>query len=262
MTDDEPVVGTRPADERVTALERTLVAEVDGLRRELATLRAAVTRLEETVPPGAPDAAASEPLAGPAADAERFGAAATDPEPAPGDPPMPPGPRFRMRSSEGRLEALTEAGFAPDRAAQIERRVEELRLEAMQARYEAARNGASANGPVDAFFDVNATLRTELGDADYERYLTALGQPTRVDVFSVLASSAAEQAGLQSGDQIVAYAGERVFDVRELNRAVLIGEPGEPVVVDIVRAGQPMQLVLPRGPIGISGGFSRRQRGP
>jgi hypothetical protein len=34
----------------------------------------------------------------------------------------------------------------------------------------------------------------------------------------------------------------------------MLGEPGESVVVDITRDGIPMQLVLPRGPIGVSTG--------
>jgi PDZ domain len=248
-------------DARVIALERELTAEVESLRRELAELRADVTRLGDAPATGESAAVAEPARARAEAAAERAGAApgAIEATP-PADLPFPPGGRFRMRSSEGRIDALTEAGFALDRAQQIERRVEELRVAAMQARYEAARGGASANAPIGEFFDTSATLRSELGDADYERYLTALGQPTRVDVVSVLSSSAAEQAGVEAGDQIVSYGGQRVFDVRELNRAMLVGEPGEPVVVDIVRAGQPMQLVLPRGPLGITGGFAGRGR--
>jgi S1-C subfamily serine protease len=53
------------------------------------------------------------------------------------------------------------------------------------------------------------------------------------------------------GDQIVAYDGRRVFHIRELTEVLLQGEPGAPVIVDIVRDGQAMQLVLPRGPLGI-----------
>lgn len=264
-TDVVSRVAIAPADVPGVELARELTAQIDVLRREIAELRNDVARLE--------DAAAGELGVGPDdpslaradGEVERFepapGAVPGDIEGPPGALPIAPRQRFRLRSGEGRIDALTEAGFALDRAQQIERRVEELRVAAMQARYEAARNGASANAPVGEFFDMSATLRSELGDADYERYLTAMGQPTQVDVFSVLSSSAAEQAGIEPGDRIVAYAGERVFDVRELNRAVLVGEPGEPVVVDIVRAGQPLQLVLPRGPIGISGGFARGQRG-
>ena len=98
-------------------------------------------------------------------------------------------------------------------------------------------------------------MRTELGEADYERYRAAMGQPTSVGVADVLASSPAERAGLMPGDEIVAYGGKRVFDVGELNALTLEGTAGESVVLDVRRDGQNVQLVMPRGPIGITGGF-------
>jgi serine protease Do len=75
-----------------------------------------------------------------------------------------------------------------------------------------------------------------------------------VNVGNVLASSPAESAGLRSGDEIVSYAGERVFDMRELNRLTLEGQRGESVLVEVLRDGQRQQLILPRGPVGITGG--------
>src|SRR5690606_545711 len=101
------------------------------------------------------------------------------------------------------------------------------------------------------------TLRGEIGDDEYERYLQALGRSTAVVVREVLASSPAERAGLQPGDQVVAYGGERVFDQRELNALTLQGQAGESVVLDVRRNGQTIQLVVPRGPIGITGGGFR-----
>jgi hypothetical protein len=147
------------------------------------------------------------------------------------------------------VERLTAAGFSPDRAAWIERRQEELRMQALQEQYDARREGR----PVA----VGDALRTDLGDADYERYLRALGRPTSVGVADVLASSPAERAGLLPGDEIVAYNGKRVFDTGELNALTLEGTPGETVVLDVRRDGQTMQLVMPRGPIGITGGGFR-----
>ena len=82
------------------------------------------------------------------------------------------------------------------------------------------------------------TLRQELGDADYERYLTALGRPTKVGVFNVIASSPAEQAGLRAGDEILSYGGTRVFDMSELNDLTVEGTPGQPVVLEVQRDGQ------------------------
>lgn len=150
---------------------------------------------------------------------------------------------------ERQLERLVAAGFTPDRAAWIQKRTEQLVLEQMQAQYTARRDGK----PVE-MVDTDVTLRTELGEQDYERYLEASGRPTSVSVFNVISGSPGERAGLKSGDQIVSYAGERIFDVRDLNDRTFKGTPGESVIVDVVRDGQNLQIVVPRGPIGIAGG--------
>ncbi len=149
-----------------------------------------------------------------------------------------------------RSEALLEAGFPPEQAAWILQREDELRIAALEARFEAQRTG-----DMQAMFAANTSsatlLREELGDADYERYLEAYGRPTAVAVGNVLESSPGQRAGLQRGDAIVRYDGQRVFSYGDLNAGQLQGTPGESVVVDILRDGMPMQLVMPRGPIGI-----------
>ena len=128
----------------------------------------------------------------------------------------------------------------------------------MQARFDAQRTG-----DMQAMFAAGnlaeSTLREELGDAQYVQYLEANNRPTAVDVGRVLPSSAGHRAGLQSGDQIVSYDGQRVFSYSDLNNQTFSGEPGQSVVVDILRDGMPMQIVMPRGPIGVeSRRFGRR----
>ncbi len=156
------------------------------------------------------------------------------------------------------IDRLIAAGFAPDRAEWINRRTQELRMQAMQAEYEARREGRP---PPTADLEAT-TLRAELGEQDYERFLTSQGRSTSVNIMGVLASSPAERAGLQAGDEIVSYDGKRVFDVQELNALTLGGTSGESVVVDVRRNGQNIQLVLPRGPIGVWGGGPPGLRGP
>jgi C-terminal processing protease CtpA/Prc len=163
----------------------------------------------------------------------------------------------RRYSEEGRIEALIEAGFLPSQASRIVQREAELQMDALQARYDAERSGE----PVDYFRSRNAgtaALREELGDADYERYLEANNRSTSVSISSVIDSSPAQSAGLQPGDEIVRYDGERVFSMTDLTQQAIEGEPGQNVAVDIVRNGVPMQVVMPRGPIGISGGRRRQ----
>lgn len=158
------------------------------------------------------------------------------------------GRRASAATTERLAIDLIVAGFAPDRAEWIDRRIQELRMEAMQAQDQARREGRPLPADAEA-----ATLRTELGDQDYERFLAARGVPTRVKVMRVLASSPAERAGMQQGDEIFSYNGQRVFDVQELNELVLGGTRGESVVLDVRRKGENVRVVLPRGPIGVLG---------
>jgi hypothetical protein len=167
----------------------------------------------------------------------------------------------RPRRGQPLAVRLAEAGFTADRAQWIDKRMQELQVEAMQARFGAARDGVQT-GPGNSMLAVDAALRDELGDREYEQFLEATSRPTHIDVGTVLTSSAAEEAGMLPGDQIVAYAGERVYNARELNQLQLDGEPGEPVVVDVIRDGSPIQLVLPRGPVGITTEGFRGGRGP
>lgn len=234
---------------RVEALERALDRET--LRR--AQLEGSLAAIREQIAPGVvfeAEAEAEVETAARIVPAERASERSEDVEatgaPAPGD-------FGRRRIGRGTDEDLTarlvEAGFSPDRADYINARTETLRMEALQAQYEARRDGVPLSG---RGFGAQ-TLRDELGESEYERYLQAVGRPTSVRVDGVLASSPAAHAGLAPGDEVVAYAGRRVFDMRDLNELILEGRPGEPVSVDVLRDGQPIQLQLPRGPLGISG---------
>ena len=128
-----------------------------------------------------------------------------------------------------------------------------MRFETMQAIYEARSSGER----VDRFaMSPDAMLRADIGDADYEKYLQANDRPTSVNISSVMAASPAERAGLQPGDQIVSYDGERVFSTSELMQHTMASGDGD-VVVDVLRNGAPMQIVLPRGPIGVEIGRFR-----
>ncbi len=169
----------------------------------------------------------------------------------------PRGTRFaairEMRSPENRLNRLIEAGFSPEQAQSLIDREAQMRMDMMNASYEARRQGESFN-PMDVQRESQADLRAELGTDAYERYLEATGQPTSVNVFEVIDNSAGQAAGLQPGDEIVGYNGARVYSLRDLQALTIDGEPGESVAVDIVRDGQPMQIYMPRGPLGITGG--------
>lgn len=180
---------------------------------------------------------------------------------------LPDGPaRFvQMRAqraagdAERRLDRLVEAGISPDRAEWLLRRESELQMEQMQMMFEARQSGEPVDRN-DIRLDPESALRAEIGDAEYEHYLEANGRSTSVAVGTVLESSPGQRAGLQPGDEIVAYGGDRVFSYLDLNRATMNTQAGQSVVVDIVRDGVPMQVVVEAGPIGISSRGIRGRR--
>ena len=160
--------------------------------------------------------------------------------------------RFGGGSTQGQLDRLVQAGFPPDQAQWIVDREAEMQMERLQARYEAMQSSGD-QGFFGRGSSQDSTLRAELGDADYERYLNANGRSTSVNIGNVLANSPAQQAGIQPGDEIVRYDGERVFSMMDVAGRIMQTEAEGNVVVDIVRDGLPMQLVLPRGPLGVMG---------
>lgn len=157
-----------------------------------------------------------------------------------------------VRYQERRVDRMVEGGFSEDEARRILDQESEAQFKAMQATWEAERNGEDLN----AFSNLNSTqsiLRAEIGDDAYARYLEVQGQPTAISITQILSGSPAVSAGLQAGDQLVSYDGQRVFSVSDLRTQTLQGEPGEEVVIEIDRNGTRMQLTVPRGPIGITG---------
>ena len=160
---------------------------------------------------------------------------------------------FGRSRPEDRLGQLQEAGFTAGEAEWIARRESELQMAALQARYEAGQNG-EMSAWWQSRGEIEDTLLAELGEAGYERYLQSSGRSTSITVGSIIESSPAQRAGLMPGDRIIRYGGERVFSMSDLMRQTMAREPGQQVVIDIVRDGMPMQVVMPRGPLGISGG--------
>lgn len=157
-------------------------------------------------------------------------------------------------SSEARVARLVDGGFAPDRAEWIVQRESRFRMAMLEARHEAQRNGGPVEGFQEQMLEERQSFRADLGQADYERYLEATGRPTAVVVTSVMDTSPAQRVGLRPGDRIVSYGNMRIYSMSDLNRETLAGEAGETVFVQIERDGVPMQIALPRGPVGITGG--------
>lgn len=240
----EPQTGAS-AEVRIADLERALAAQIDRAR----ALDTRVAELESRLGERGTGDGGQQAWRGGPPDEERI----AEMRATIGENGRPDPAAMRERVRERQQQRLVEAGFTPERAAWIERRTEELELQAMQARYDAQRNGRPGQGNIN----VQGALRSEMGDAEYERYLTATNRPTEVQIMNVLASSPAEKSGVQAGDQIVSYAGKRVFDMSELEALVREGNPGESVTMEVRRNGQTVQVQVPRGVLGVEGGGVR-----
>lgn len=114
------------------------------------------------------------------------------------------------------------------------------------------RREAFLASPAGFRLEVLNPLRAELGDEMYERYLGSLGRSTSVLVGSVGEGSDAVAAGLQGGDRVTHYDGQRVFHLHELRALSVQGERGEYIHVQVLREGELVYLLLPRGPLGTS----------
>lgn len=153
---------------------------------------------------------------------------------------------------ERRVTRMVEGGFSDDEARRIIEQESEAAFKALESAWEAQRSGES----IDRYgseFDPQAIMRSEMGDDAYARYLEVQGQPTAIRITQVLAGSPGSEIGLQPGDQLRSYAGQRVFSVGDLRKSSMEGNPGEDVVIEIERDGTVIQLTVPRGPIGITG---------
>ncbi len=151
-----------------------------------------------------------------------------------------------------RVADLVSGGFSEDEARRLLKRESEAQYKAMEAAYLVQRDGEA----VDMFnsaMNAQSILRAEIGDSEYERFLTAQGEQTTVRIMNVLAGSPGSSAGLQAGDNIVSYNGERTFSMLDVRGLTMQGNPGEDVIIEIDRDGVRMQLNIPRGPIGVSG---------
>ncbi len=150
---------------------------------------------------------------------------------------------------------LVKAGIDPATAEDIVRRKNQIELRKLELRDHAAREGYLGSSrymqELQALVDEDLSLRAELGDEAYDRYLYASGQANRVRVAAVIPGSAAEQAGVKAGDLILRYGENRLFGWRELQQATTRGNRDEYVSLSVMRDGQETLLWVPRGPLGV-----------
>lgn len=146
---------------------------------------------------------------------------------------------------------LHEAGWSDAEIDALDALREQAALQAEQLQYESMRKAMDENPETASVWRSRRTaMRDTLGEEKYEDYLVAVGRPAAVEVRNVLAGSAGAAAGLQEGDRIRRYGGERVYDDSDLMFALLDGEPGQPVTLEVERDGVIFHVTVPRGPLG------------
>ena len=152
-------------------------------------------------------------------------------------------------------DLLLAAGFDPSEVADIRKHLEETELERLFVRDQAGREGWLRTqrfwNETIRLNQQQLELRDEYGDNAYDWILYAMGRDNRVVASGVIQDSPASRIGLEVGDVIVAYSGQRIRAPHELQRAVLGGLPGDNVAVDVERDGETRRFYLPVGPIGI-----------
>ena len=150
---------------------------------------------------------------------------------------------------------LVAAGVASDQATEILRRQSELEMQQLELRDQASREGwLGTERFVDALRELEGdtiSLRGEIGEDAYDRFLYLTGEPNRVVIDSVIDQSPASQAGIRAGDVLIDYANERIFSWSDLRNSTRAGERGEYVWIQLERDGETLELTLPRGPMGV-----------
>jgi membrane-associated protease RseP (regulator of RpoE activity) len=237
----------RTAEDRPRSdLERRLALLEAQVARERSERQQLQAQLEEAL-------AQLAVLGGPEATS---GAAHPAEEPATAAAPAANLPESSFGSTKSMMErALAAAGVDAESAADIKRRHDLTTMNEMYLRDQATReqwlDTPRFAEEMSALAAEHVSIRDEIGDDAYDRYLFALGQPNRVRVDDVMLQSPAAQAGLQTGDMIVQYGDTRVFAPDELVAATRDGTAGETVRLEVIRNGERLEVDVPRGPLGL-----------
>ena len=147
--------------------------------------------------------------------------------------------------------SLEKLGFTPGEVERIRETWEYTVMEGLELETDRLRNGEKGWWAAVRDRDwVEAQAREALGDSGYDAMLYAGGSRNRVILSAVIGASPGAVAGIEAGDELISYDGQRVFHPRTLKQLTTSGEAGEMVEVRIRRGGQPVRIFMPRGPIG------------
>lgn len=148
-------------------------------------------------------------------------------------------------------QALQKLGIDQVDIDNIAALVNKAELDKLELRNKATRDGQFRGRTfIQAMSLIQEELKSSLSTQDYDRMLYATGQNNRLSVSDTLAGSPAANVGIRIDDQIISYAGERIFHPSHLFRATTKGEAGEMIAVEILRNNERLTVYVPRGALG------------
>ncbi len=169
--------------------------------------------------------------------------------------PAPPARETIDYSKSAMQRALEAAGLDEDVAEAIKLRGDQLAMTEMYLRDQATREDwldtPRFHQEMAELEAQRTSIRDELGDDAFDRYLFALGRTNRVIVNDVMFDSVAENVGLETGDLIISYGEHRIFEPNELVAKTSEGTVGDGVTVEVMRNGKRFEIEVPRGPLGL-----------
>ncbi len=171
------------------------------------------------------------------------------------DDPVSPSQAMINRPVAPNQQNLVEAGISPDVAADMLRRMGEQEYRRLQLQNLISRSSGEVRRQYqNELRELNRnrlSLRSELGEETYDRYLYSSGQNNRMRVNSVLSGSPAETAGLGTGDIILRYDGKNIFNWADIRRISRQGDINNYTTIEILRDDTRMSLMVQRGPLGV-----------
>jgi hypothetical protein len=158
------------------------------------------------------------------------------------------------RPVEPNQHDLLAAGVSADVADQLLRRISQqnyrrLELQNLIRRY--PNQAAQYRNELRELNQNKISLRSELDEASYDKYLYHSGQNNRVEVSSVMAGSPAESSGFSAGDIILSYDNKKILNWTDIRQATLSGDINNYTNVDVLRNGERITLTVPRGTLGV-----------
>ena len=216
-----------------------LIAEIEGLRRELAHERA------RNLAKG--DGSAARPSA---PVAPRVAEAPVDSA----EPSLEADPTAGPEAESGipwfDASALEREGWTAGEVRRIRLRWEEYELAKLEVENQRARKVPGWKELGKRSLKIETDVRRDLGEEGYEAMRFAANQPNRVVLTELLETSPAARVGLAPGDEVISYDGQRIFTPSALQLLTQGGAPGALTEIRVLRAGEERRFFLPRGPLG------------